>query len=64
MLKETVLAHFGGSVQRTADAIGVTRSAVYQWKDGEPIPAESALKVQAATRGKLKVDPALYASVA
>lgn len=57
MYKTDVLGHFktGTAVAR---AIGVTKSAVSQWKD--IIPEAMAYRVQAATRGKLKVDPSLY----
>lgn len=59
MRKDTAIAFFG-SVQATATAIKVRRSAVYQW--GAIIPAVSALKLAAASRGKLKFDPAAYLS--
>ena len=57
MRKDTAIAFFG-SVQATATAINVRRSAVYQW--GEIVPAVSALKLSAASDGKLKFDSSAY----
>ncbi len=59
MKKQTVLQHFGGARQ-IAEAIGINRSAIYQWP--EIVPAESALKIEIATKGKLKVNPLVYAT--
>lgn len=58
MYKSIVLDHFNGNGASVARAAGVTRSAVSQWKD--IIPEAMAYRLQAATRGKLKVDPSLY----
>ena len=62
MLKSAVLAHYDGNGAAVARAVGVTRSAVCQWPDDDEghIPEAMAYRVQAATRGKLKVDPADY----
>jgi transcriptional repressor of cell division inhibition gene dicB len=57
MLKKDVLSHFG-SVKATCKAIGITRSAVSQWK--EIIPQGCAYKVQFITGGRLQVNPTLY----
>lgn len=57
MLTQDVIRHFG-SARKTADALGVHRSAVYQW--GKKVPLESALKVELVTSGKFKCNPATY----
>lgn len=57
MFKTDVLSHFKTGVA-VARAVGVTKSAVSQW--GDVIPEAMAYRVQAATRGKLKVNPSLY----
>ncbi len=57
MLKETVLAYFGGPA-KTAQALHLTKGAISQWKGR--IPAKSALRVEYFTEGKLKVNPADY----
>jgi transcriptional repressor of cell division inhibition gene dicB len=62
MLKSDVLKHFDAedrSLQATATALGITKSAVSQW--GEVIPAGVAYKLQVMTAGVLRVDPSLYA---
>lgn len=41
-----------------AECLGVTSSAVSFW--GEVVPEGSAYKLQVLTRGRLRVDPALY----
>lgn len=57
MLKQAVIDYFG-SATKTAAAIGVTKSAVHQWRD--IIPRGAAYIAQAVSKGKLKVDPSLY----
>lgn len=57
MLKKDVIAHFG-SPNEAAEAIGVTKSAVSQWK--EIVPRGIAYKVQVITGGKMQVNPTLY----
>lgn len=57
MRKSDVLTHFGG-VQATADALHITRAAVYQW--GEAVPTGTAYRLQVMTGGKLQVDPSIY----
>ena len=57
MYKTAVLKHFGGQ-QATADALGITKSAVSQW--GELIPKGSAAYAEVVSRGQLKLDPTLY----
>lgn len=58
MYKTVVLEFFKNNGAAVARAVGVTRSAVSQWRD--IVPEAMAYRLQAATRGKLKVDPALY----
>lgn len=46
MSKEEALAAYGGSVSALADALGISTSAVYQWEEGKPIPADKALRIR------------------
>lgn len=55
-----VIEHFGGSIKATAEAFGITRSAVHQW--GEFVPEQIAWKAQILTGGVLRVDPSVYAA--
>lgn len=57
MFKKDVLAHFGSGVA-VARALGVTKSAVSQWK--RTVPLQNALHLQLITNGALTVDMALY----
>lgn len=57
MFKEAVIAHFG-SPKAAAAAIGVTKSAVSQWKP--IVPRGIAYKVQVITGGVMQVNPTLY----
>lgn len=62
MRKTDVLKHFDpedSSLQATATALGITKSAVSQW--GDVIPEGVAYKLQVMTAGVLRVDPAMYA---
>jgi hypothetical protein len=43
--KEEALAAYGGDTLALAEALGITRSAIYQWPDG-PIPGAQALKLR------------------
>lgn len=58
MRKTDVLSYYGGNGAAVARAIGYTRSAVQQWPP--IIPEAAAYRVERATGGDLKVDPALY----
>lgn len=58
MRKTDVLAYYEGNGAAVARAIGYTRSAVQQWP--EIVPEAAAYRLQDATNGGLKVDPALY----
>ena len=54
MTYDQVIKHFGG-VSAAANALGVTRSAVSQWrKDGITHPRQCAIEL--ATKGALKAD--------
>jgi hypothetical protein len=57
MRKQDVLDFFGNGAA-AARAVRVTKSAASQW--GDIVPERIAYRFQAATRGKLKVDPAIY----
>lgn len=58
MLKTHALAHYDNNHTRLAAAIRITRSAVSQW--GPVVPYFAAVALEEKTKGKLKVDPALY----
>jgi hypothetical protein len=58
MRKRDVLARFGGPIN-TAKTLGITRSAVAQWK--ALVPERIAWRVQHLTDGALTVNPSLYA---
>ena len=58
MTLEQALAHFNGNQAALAAAAGRNRSAVNHWKDRDGIiPIIAQLKIQKATKGKLKADP-------
>lgn len=59
MLKTVVLNYFKGT-SRTAEALGVSHSAVCQW--GKIIPEGRALKAEKITAGALVYDSSLYAN--
>lgn len=61
MLKNTATEHFG-SQHAIALALGVSDSAVSQWK--EVIPEKAALKLSIITNGKLKYLADLYKTAA
>ena len=58
MRKSEAIKHFG-SVSELAQKLGVTDVAVYKWK-GDKVPKGRAYELEKLTKGKLKVDPALY----
>lgn len=43
--KDEALAAYGGDTLALAEALGITRSAIYQWPDG-PIPQAQALRLR------------------
>jgi hypothetical protein len=60
MKASDVIQHFG-SIAEAARALGVTRGAVWQWKNkGDRVPRGAAYIVQAVTDGALAVDPSQY----
>lgn len=58
MLKADVLKHFNNRAVDVADACGITSAAVSQWE--EIIPERAALRLDRATKGKLKYDAKHY----
>ena len=48
MKKSEAIALLGGTVASAAKAMGITSSAVSQWKDDEPLPKVSEARVLAA----------------
>lgn len=44
-----------------AQALNIKPQAVYQWKARGVVPIKSALRLQAHSGGKVKVDPRVYA---
>ncbi|MCK3654258.1 hypothetical protein A4G19_13150 [Pasteurellaceae bacterium Macca] len=57
MYKKEVIAYFG-SLGEVAKALGVSSSAVSQWR--EVIPEKNAYRLQILTENKLQVDERLY----
>ncbi|WP_420241376.1 Cro/CI family transcriptional regulator [Atlantibacter hermannii] len=57
MYKKDVVQHFG-SQRAVARALGLSESAVSQWKS--VIPENDAFKLEAITSGALKRNPDLY----
>lgn len=47
-----------GNRKRVAEALGLSRQAVYAW--GEIVPLEAALALEVRSEGQLKVNPKLY----
>jgi transcriptional regulator with XRE-family HTH domain len=58
MLKSDVYAHFKSSPRAIARTLGISRSAVQQWP--KVVPLKSALKLEALTKGALRVDMSAY----
>lgn len=57
MKKADVISYFGG-VGKTAKALGLSHASVSGWAD--LIPKGRAFEIQVLTKGRLKVEPALY----
>lgn len=53
MLTKDAIAHFGG-VKKLADALGIKRAAVYQWKDSPPLDRQCHIEV--ISGGALRAD--------
>ncbi len=59
MRKADVIAYFKTQTA-AAKAVGCTKSAVNQWDEDRPIPLDRAIRAQAASNGRLKLDLSLY----
>lgn len=46
LTKEIALGLYGNSPKALARALGISRTAIYQWKDGQPIPAKQDLRIR------------------
>jgi hypothetical protein len=59
MTYDTAIGHYitGTAI---AEALGIKSQAVYQWKRLGVVPVRSAMRLQAHSRGKVKVDPSVY----
>lgn len=53
MRTQDAVAHFG-SVIKLAEALGIHRSAVYQWQD--TVPIGRAYQIEVLTRGALRAN--------
>jgi DNA-binding transcriptional regulator YdaS (Cro superfamily) len=58
MRKLTAVQHFG-TQQKLAEKLGISQGSMSSW-DPDRIPLARALQVEKLTRGKLRVDMALY----
>lgn len=59
MFKKDVISHFG-TLETVANILGISVSAVSQWK--EIIPEKNAYRLQELTNGQLKINRELYRS--
>lgn len=59
MTYETALGHYRTGLAIAA-ALGIKPQAVYQWANKGRVPSKSAARLQAHSRGKVKVDPKVY----
>jgi hypothetical protein len=55
----TALEHYGTGLAIAA-ALGIKSQAVYQWKKTGVVPQKSAIRLQAHSKGRVKVDPKVY----
>lgn len=61
-MKASKAVEFYGSRHKTCQAAGVAYITVCKWIErGDRVPIAQALKLQALTRGKLKLDLTMYA---
>lgn len=58
MFTSDVIEHFG-SAQAIAEALGISRQAVGQWR--ELVPPLSATRIEKISNGELAFDPDVYA---
>ena len=54
MKKSEVLEHFG-TMEKVAEALGITRMAVSQWP-GDHVPMRRQYELERVTKGELKAD--------
>ena len=59
MKYDTALKHYNTGLAIAA-ALGIKSQAVYAWKRKGVVPQKSAVRLQAHSRGKVKVDPKVY----
>lgn len=55
--KDEALAAYGGDTLALAEALGITRSAIYQWPAG-PIPSAQAMKLRYVLKPDVFADQA------
>jgi DNA-binding transcriptional regulator YdaS (Cro superfamily) len=58
MLIRDAIKYFG-SKAKLAEALGVNRSAISNWK-GDLVPRWRAYELERITQGELRLDPTLY----
>jgi hypothetical protein len=58
MKTKDVMAHFGNNQKNVCRLLGLSPAWVNHW--GEIVPEVCAWRLDHITRGKLKIDPALY----
>lgn len=62
-MRATTAVEFFGDRHKTCQAAGVAYVTVCKWLErGDRVPIAPALKLQQASRGKLKIDLSLYAA--
>lgn len=52
-----------GGMQKLADALGITRAAIYQWDTGE-VPPKRAIEIERVTAGEVtrqQLAPSIFA---
>jgi DNA-binding transcriptional regulator YdaS (Cro superfamily) len=59
MFTRDAIQHFGNA-PKLAQALGLTKGAIYQW--GDRVPPLRAARLHQITRGKLRFDPSDYPS--
>ena len=57
MTLNEALAHFDNNQAALARAAGRDRACVNKWREAGHIPIIAQIKIQKASRGKLKADP-------
>lgn len=59
-MKRSVAIDYYGTAAELSRQVGVSKSAVSQWKKKGVVPSGVAYKIESMTGGALKVDPACY----